>query len=47
MKDIHKDDTNKIKIDEGECWYCNNYKYTLIFWSQSIQFKIQNNDPML
>ena len=31
-----------VKVKEKEeCWCCHNYQYTLIFWSQSIQFQQQ------
>lgn len=28
-------------LEKEECWCCHNYQYTLIFWSQSIQFEHQ------
>jgi hypothetical protein len=28
-------------LEKEECWCCHHYQYTLIFWSQSIQFQQQ------
>ena len=36
-----KEQTQAAGLEKEECWCCHNYQYTLIFWSQSIQFEQQ------
>ena len=43
---LSQKEINKViaKDDMQKSWYCDHHKYTLIFWSKTIQKSIQDED---